>query len=41
MLLTPTELQTHVRRSRFGTGPNHYANYAEEYEGLEKLLKPA
>jgi len=35
----PSELQTHVRRSRFGTGPDHYTDYPEEFKALEKLMK--
>lgn len=36
---TPNELQTHVRRSRFGTGPDNYKSYTEEFKALEKLMK--
>lgn len=39
--VAPSELQTYVRRSRFGTGPDNYKSYPEEFKALEKLMKAA
>lgn len=36
---TPNEVQVHVRKSRFGIGPDHYKNYPEEFKALEALMK--
>lgn len=36
---TPNEVQAHVRKSRFGIGPDHYKTYPEEFKALEALMK--
>lgn len=38
---TPDALQSHIQRSRFGKGPNHYSGFEEEFQALERLINPA
>lgn len=40
-VLTPNALQIHIRRTRFGKGPDNFSSLALEYDALERLMQTA